>query len=71
MKLGLIGIGRVGSQILTDVQYLNLFSDIVVIDTNESLARGEVLDHQHAQGLKSTNHIKHTKISGEEIYDGR
>lgn len=57
MKLGLIGIGRVGSQILTDVQYLNLFSDIVVIDTNESLARGEVLDHQHAQGLKSTSHI--------------
>lgn len=58
MKLGLIGIGKVGSQILTDIQYLNLFSDIVVIDTNEQLARGEVVDHQHAQGLKSTSHIR-------------
>lgn len=58
MKLGLIGIGKVGSQILTDIQYLNLFSDIVVIDTNEQLARGEVVDHQHAQGLKTTSHIR-------------
>ncbi|UXR82239.1 lactate dehydrogenase [Staphylococcus sp. IVB6214] len=58
MKLGLIGIGKVGSQILTDIQYLNLFSEIVVIDTNEQLARGEVVDHQHAQGLRSTNHIQ-------------
>ncbi|MDO5375430.1 MAG: lactate dehydrogenase [Staphylococcus rostri] len=58
MKLGLIGIGKVGSQILTDIQYLKLFSDIVVIDTNEQLARGEVVDHQHAQGLKSTSHIR-------------
>ena len=58
MKLGLIGIGKVGSQILTDVQYFNLFSDIVVVDTNEKLARGEVLDHQHAQGLTSTSHIR-------------
>ncbi|MCS4486088.1 lactate/malate family dehydrogenase [Staphylococcus americanisciuri] len=58
MKLGLIGVGKVGSQILTDIQYLNLFSDIVVIDTNEALARGEILDHQHAQGLKATSHIR-------------
>lgn len=58
MKLGLIGIGKVGSQILTDIQYLNLFSEIVVIDTNEQLARGEVVDHQHAQGLKSMNRIQ-------------
>ena len=57
MKLGIIGIGKVGSQILTDVQYTHLFSSIVVIDSNETLAYGEVLDHHHAQGLKTTHHI--------------
>lgn len=57
MKLGIIGVGKVGSQLLTDVQYTNLFSQIVVIDSNSERAYGEVLDHRHAQGLKSTNHI--------------
>lgn len=66
MKLGLIGIGKVGSQILTDIQYQNLFSEIVVIDTNEKLARGEVLDHQHAQGFDDSNHVK---ISAGDYHD--
>lgn len=57
MKLGIIGIGKVGSQFLTDIQYMNLFSKIVVIDSNAQLAEGEVLDHHHAQGLSRTNHI--------------
>ncbi|CAM2989149.1 lactate/malate family dehydrogenase [Staphylococcus argensis] len=57
MKLGLIGIGHVGSQILTDIQYENLFSEITVIDSNENLAYGEALDHVHMQGLESVNHI--------------
>ena len=57
MKLGIIGIGKVGSQFLTDIQYMNQFSEITVIDTNEKLVKGEVLDHQHMQGLASTNSI--------------
>lgn len=57
MKLGIIGIGKVGSQFLTDIQYMNQFSEITVIDSNENLLKGEVLDHQHMQGLASTNNI--------------
>lgn len=56
-KLGIIGLGRVGSQVLTDVQSLNIFSEIVLIDTNEQRASGEALDHEHIQGLPNSNHI--------------
>lgn len=49
-KLGIVGLGRVGSQVLTDVQYLNLFSEIVLIDSKEEIASGEALDHNHSQG---------------------
>ena len=47
-KLAIIGVGHVGSQVLTDCSHLNLFSDIVLIDSNEETARGEALDHRHA-----------------------
>lgn len=47
-KLAIIGVGHVGSQVLTDCSHLNLFSDIVLIDSNEDTARGEALDHRHA-----------------------
>lgn len=57
-KLGIIGMGRVGSQVLTDAQYLEGFSEIVVVDTNENVAQGEVLDHRHLQGLKHTHRTK-------------
>ncbi|KOR14210.1 lactate dehydrogenase [Staphylococcus carnosus] len=56
-KLGIIGTGRVGSQVLTDAQYLGIFSEIVLIDTNEDLAKGEALDHRHLQGLGHTHHV--------------
>lgn len=48
-KLVVIGAGHVGSQVLTNCSHLNLFSEIVIIDTNEELAKGEALDHQHAR----------------------
>ena len=57
-KVGIIGLGRVGSQVLTDVQYLNLFSEIILIDDKEEIASGEALDHNHSQGLFNTAHIK-------------
>jgi len=47
-KLVLVGIGHVGSQVLTDCSHLNLFSDIALIDTKKNLAAGEALDHRHA-----------------------
>jgi L-lactate dehydrogenase len=47
-KLAIIGVGHVGSQVLTDCSHLNLFSDIVLIDSTEETARGEALDHRHA-----------------------
>ena len=46
-KLGIVGLGRVGSQVLTDVQYLNLFSEIVLVDDKDEIASGEALDHNH------------------------
>lgn len=57
MKLGIIGVGRVGSQVLTDVQYLNVFNEIVLIDSDENVATGEAMDHLHSQGIGVTNHI--------------
>ena len=57
-KLGIVGLGRVGSQVLTDVQYLNLFSEIVLIDSKEEIASGEALDHNHSQGLFNTSHVR-------------
>ncbi|WP_436956674.1 lactate/malate family dehydrogenase [Staphylococcus sp. AS1337] len=56
-KLGIVGLGRVGSQVLTDVQYLNLFSEIVLVDDKDEIASGEALDHNHSQGLFNTAHI--------------
>ncbi|MFC6293438.1 MULTISPECIES: lactate/malate family dehydrogenase [Macrococcus] len=69
MKLGIIGTGRVGSQILTDIQYLNLFTDIILIDTNQNVAEGEALDHRHAQGLSTTNHINVKSGSYDDLKD--
>lgn len=34
-KLAIIGVGHVGSQVLTDCSHLNLFSDIILIDSNK------------------------------------
>lgn len=47
-KLAIIGVGHVGSQVLTDCSHLNLFSDIVLIDSDSETAKGEALDHRHA-----------------------
>ncbi|MCE5000911.1 lactate/malate family dehydrogenase [Staphylococcus pseudoxylosus] len=57
-KLGIVGLGRVGSQVLTDVQYLNLFSEIMLVDDKDEISSGEALDHNHSQGLFNTAHIK-------------
>ncbi|QHW36400.1 lactate dehydrogenase [Staphylococcus ursi] len=57
-KVALIGLGRVGSQILTDIQYAGLFQEIVLIDTDLDRVEGEALDHMHFQGLSGTHHTR-------------
>lgn len=69
MKLGIIGLGRVGSQVLTDVQYLNQFKEIVLIDSKDNIASGEALDHLHSQGIGTSNHIKMTAGRYEDLGD--
>ncbi|PWZ99524.1 lactate dehydrogenase, partial [Staphylococcus pseudintermedius] len=57
-KVALIGLGRVGSQILTDIQYAGLFQEIILIDTDRDRIEGEALDHEHFQGLSGTHHTR-------------
>ena len=68
-KLGIIGLGRVGSQILTDVQREQLFKEIVLIDENEKLARGEALDHHHVTGANGTPRVKIYAGSYDDLKD--
>ncbi|ARJ50535.1 lactate/malate family dehydrogenase [Staphylococcus lutrae] len=57
-KLALIGLGHVGSQILTDIQYTGRFQDILLIDTDLNRAEGEALDHTHFQGLGGSHRTR-------------
>ncbi|ANQ65254.1 lactate/malate family dehydrogenase [Staphylococcus equorum] len=68
-KIGIIGLGKVGSQVLTDVQNLNLFSDIVLIDTDTERASGEALDHLHTQGLPNSTHLNIREGNYEDLTD--
>lgn len=47
-KLTIIGIGHVGSYVLSDIMKLGLFSEIALIDSNENISKGEALDQLHA-----------------------
>ncbi len=57
-KVALIGLGHVGSQVLTDIQYTGLFQEIILIDTNLNRAEGEAMDHRHFQSYSGTHHTK-------------
>lgn len=46
-KLVIVGVGHVGSQVLTDALALNLFAEIAVIDQDKEKAEGEALDGSH------------------------
>ena len=54
-KLAVVGVGHVGSYVLADAMKTNLFSEIVVIDKNHDVARGEALDQAHATALTYMN----------------
>ena len=47
-KLAIIGLGHVGSAVLTQAMAMNLAAEIVCIDINEKVAHGEALDATHA-----------------------
>lgn len=62
-KLGIIGVGHVGELVLSTAVHQNLYSDIVLIDTNENKAKGEALDQTHGTGFitrSNTNIINGT-----------
>ncbi|RYL94911.1 L-lactate dehydrogenase [Sporolactobacillus sp. THM7-4] len=46
-KLVIVGVGHVGSQVLTDALALNIFAEIAVIDLDKEKAKGEALDNSH------------------------
>ena len=52
-KLAVIGVGHVGSYVLADAMKMGLFSEIVVIDQDKSVAFGEALDQAHTTALSS------------------
>lgn len=61
-KLAIVGVGHVGSDVLSDAMKTNLFSEIVVIDKDKDLAYGEALDQAHATAL--------TYMSNTNVYAG-
>ncbi|WP_130864683.1 lactate/malate family dehydrogenase [Acidipropionibacterium timonense] len=54
-KLALIGAGKVGDAVLGNAMHSGLFAEVVVIDVNEDLARGQALDQHHATALPPMN----------------
>lgn len=68
-KLAIIGVGNVGSHVLSNAVKSNLFSEIVVIDTRETLAFGETLDQAHATGLFSRSNVMLKVGSYEDVAD--
>lgn len=50
-RLVIIGVGHVGSQVLTEAVRAGIFSEIVTIDKKEGTAYGEALDHHQASAL--------------------
>lgn len=61
-KLAIVGVGHVGSDVLSDAMKTNLFSEIVVIDKDQDVAHGEALDQAHATAL--------TYMSNTKVYAG-
>lgn len=65
-KLAIVGVGHVGSDVLTDAMKTNLFSEIVVLDKDKDLAFGEALDQAHATAL---TYMSNTKVYAGDYQD--
>ncbi|AKK02467.1 lactate/malate family dehydrogenase [Corynebacterium epidermidicanis] len=50
-KLVVCGVGHVGSYVLADAMKMNLFGEIITIDSEHDVAHGEALDQHQATGL--------------------
>lgn len=57
-KLAIVGVGNVGSAVLTRAIAFELASEIVCIDSNEKKARGEALDASHSTPCNYCPNIK-------------
>lgn len=62
-KLGIIGVGHVGQNVLQDILHRDVFGEIVLIDVREDHTKGEALDQRHATGLFSRNNV--------DVYQGQ
>lgn len=56
-KLGIVGLGNVGYQVLTNAVQSGLFGEIVTLDIRKEEAYGKALDQAHATGFYSRNNV--------------
>lgn len=68
-KLAIIGMGHVGSHVLSDAASMNLFSEIAAIDINKDVAFGEALDHFHATGVDGARNTRIYSSDWAGLYD--
>lgn len=57
-RLVVIGLGHVGSQVLTEAVRAGIFAEIVTIDKKDGTAYGEALDHHQASALPCNPGVK-------------
>lgn len=70
-KLAIVGLGNVGSAVLTRAIAFQLASEIVCIDSNEKKAQGEALDATHSTPCNYSANIKVYAGGFEEVKDAR
>lgn len=70
-KIGIIGLGKVGKAVLTNVLRSNLFSDIVLIDKRKDHIKGEVMDQQHGAGSYKSNNFNIKEGSYDDLSDSK
>lgn len=68
-KLGVIGLGHVGSAVLADAMGSGLFGEIVVIDSDANVALGEALDQHHSTGVFTRTNTTVVSGSYEDLAD--
>lgn len=56
-KLAIIGAGKVGDAVLSNAMHSGLFAEVVVLDVNRDMARGQALDQHHATALPLMNNV--------------
>src|SRR5690625_1375685 len=65
-KLAIVGVGHVGSYVLSDAMKTEFFSEIVVIDKDKDVAFGEAHEQAHATAL---NYMANTKVYAGDYTD--